>query len=903
MSMLTKVSLALAVLLTGSAFGEDPVYFADQKLKSCVESVLAVMDPTPTDMLQLTSLTCNHSVNDGVKDMTGLEYGKNLQRLNLGFNQIQRISSLSGLDNLTSLTINDNHLDSLSGLGGLTGLIKLDAHRNQINSVGGLSDMDNLEVLILRGNGLTNISGLSHLPNLWELVLRNNKLSEISALSTLPKLRDLDLRNNRISDLSALSGLNLFYLDVRANDITSVLPLTSLPSLWSLDLRDNYFLDDQTYTQDLQTLLDNNSGLSLTYEPRPFPSVQVAASNGTYPDRVRVTWNDIDNGPQFTSYYQVSRTLQNDPQQELLNAWQTTTTMEDRAALPNKTYQYQVRVAVSATGAEASPLSPPDLGWLAGGARPDATPQTPTESSDLAILYVDDDGTHDPGPYDSTVSDRDEDGSKEHPFDEIQEGIDAADDGDTVLVLPGTYYETIGLMGKNINLTSMESTHTALGVSVLDSGPASPAVAAGSKTNTFPVIDASYEGTVVTFDQGETPNCVLSGFVLTRGYNRSASAIACYGASPVIRNCLIVGNRCEVPPIDDPDGGVLYFVDSDSLVENCTIADNDGAESDAALRVIDCNVIVTNSIIWDSFRNQVLVDSGNDPVIVYSGIQGGWSGVGNIDADPLFVERGIWTDPGRSWLDGDYHLLPESPSIDAGDPDSTPGNEPEPNGGKVNQGAYGGTVHASQSSLGLISHWPFDETSGSMARDIAGGIDGVVQGTDLDLGASWTTGILGGALSFDGIDDHVVCGNSARLSPTDLSISMWVSPLRQNGSMDLVRKTGSGIFSVDYQVSMTVSRRIKFTFADQISSRFTLFSAGDFGESEWTHVCATRDGSEGAIWINGFRDASKPYSFVPAGSSDPLVIGESYRGKIDDLRIYDQGLTEGGVQDIYQGVR
>ena len=56
--------------------------------------------------------------------------------------------------------------------------------------------------------------------------------------------------------------------------------------------------------------------------------------------------------------------------------------------------------------------------------------------------YVDDDAPNDPGPGDPAVSDPLEDGSIDHPFDAIQEGIDAADPNDTVLVLDGTYTGT-----------------------------------------------------------------------------------------------------------------------------------------------------------------------------------------------------------------------------------------------------------------------------------------------------------------------------------------------------------------------------------------------------------------------------------------------------------------------------
>ena len=456
-------------------------------------------------------------------------------------------------------------------------------------------------------------------------------------------------------------------------------------------------------------------------------------------------------------------------------------------------------------------------------------------------------------------------------------------------------------MGKNINLTGIDSTHAVLGLSVLDVRLAALSVEANSEINTYPVIDANYDGTVVTFDQGEDPNCVLSGFVLTRGYSKPASAIACYGASPVIRNCLIIGNRCEDPHIDDPYGGVVYCVDSNSLFENCTITDNDGAENGAALRVIDCNVIITNSIIWGNFPNQVLVDSGNDPIIVYSDVQGGWSGLGNIDIDPLFVEPGLWTDPNGLWMDGDYHLLPESPSIDAGDPDSSLGNEPGPNGGKINQGAYGGTDHASKSSqsplpLGLVAHWPFDETSGSIAEDVAGGFHGTVHGTQ------WTTGRISGALRFDGIDDYVECGNSPMLAPDMLTAAVWVRPEYQLAARSLIRKAGSDITQFDYRVYLNLIGRINFSFSDQETKRHSVRGQVKLTNDEWTHVAVTRDGSLATLYINGMVDTSQAYDFTPVSGGLDLVLGGDsqlpFKGKLDEVQIYTRALTEAEIQAL-----
>jgi hypothetical protein len=69
------VMFIAVVMLAGSAAAEEPVYFADPNLKAAVEDALGTLDPTPSDMLGLTSLTCK---NAGVKDLTGLKYAKNL---------------------------------------------------------------------------------------------------------------------------------------------------------------------------------------------------------------------------------------------------------------------------------------------------------------------------------------------------------------------------------------------------------------------------------------------------------------------------------------------------------------------------------------------------------------------------------------------------------------------------------------------------------------------------------------------------------------------------------------------------------------------------------------------------------------------------------------------------------
>jgi len=284
-------------------------------------------------------------------------------------------------------------------------------------------------------------------------------------------------------------------------------------------------------------------------------------------------------------------------------------------------------------------------------------------TSDLKeLLYVDDDVEIDPGPGDITLSDPNEDGTAEHPYDSIQEAIEAAKDGYKIVVRSGTYYETIDFLGKSIHLTGFD-----------------PNVES-QKEKPCPIIDANYQGTVVTFASGEDPNTQLSGFTITRGFGRYAGGIFCSGSSSKISNCLIVGNRAE----SLCGGGAVYCSNSNAIFENCTISGNYGGQAGAGFYSEDSQNTITNSILWDNLPAEIGFPMfgaiSTPPMLTYCDLTLEAYGAGNLAVDPLFVSPGYWaetdnpdvpTDATNSdaiWIAGNYHLMKESPCIDAGDP-------------------------------------------------------------------------------------------------------------------------------------------------------------------------------------------------------------------------------------------
>ena len=125
---------------------------------------------------------------------------------------------------------------------------------------------------------------------------------------------------------------------------------------------------------------------------------------------------------------------------------------------------------------------------------------------------------------------------------------------------------------------------------------------------------------------------------------------------------------------------------------NGTIRAQAAAVTPAGLRTIrndDGTILATvpiqNNIVW---QNGICVAEDvveREYAIRYNDIQGGWSGTGNLDVDPLFADA-VW-------------VVDEvtSPCIDAGNPATSYSKEPQPNGGRVNMGVYGGTDQASKS--------------------------------------------------------------------------------------------------------------------------------------------------------------------------------------------------------------
>ncbi|MBN4076402.1 thrombospondin type 3 repeat-containing protein [Gemmatimonas aurantiaca] len=328
----------------------------------------------------------------------------------------------------------------------------------------------------------------------------------------------------------------------------------------------------------------------------------------------------------------------------------------------------------------------------------------------------------------------------------IQDGIDAASDGDTVIVSPGVWSESIDFNGKKIVVAS-------------EGGPESTIIEPPNATDT-----------AVFFLGGEDTTSVLFGFTIQNAY---LNIFIYTNASPKIENNKILNAPYRGIYSETTGGGIIrgnYFEGNNGgfkalsgsyIIEHNTAIDNHSNENGGGIFCYNCkdtrisnNVVAFNSA--QSWGGGILV-SGNVRAKIHNNtVFGNWAidqaggGISYVYSDTVDVRNNIvvsnpdgsgmffnsstevtleynnvihnepveynWLTPGVGSislqplfydpLNGDFRLLGGSPCIDAGDPDAS---HNDGDGSRNDMGAlpYGAMVvpHAAGISLAPVDSY------------------------------------------------------------------------------------------------------------------------------------------------------------------------------------------------------
>ncbi len=167
-------------------------------------------------------------------------------------------------------------------------------------------------------------------------------------------------------------------------------------------------------------------------------------------------------------------------------------------------------------------------------------------------------------------------------------------------------------------------------------------------------------------------------------YNLSSS-------NPILTNVIFSGNNASAT-----GGGMVNNQLSNPILTNVTFSSNNAPVWGGGMLNINSNPTLTNVIVWgnNASLGAGIYNTSSNPTVTYSNIQGGYTGTGNINADPLFVDAD-GPDNIAGTLDDNLRLQSGSPSIDTGNNAAVPTGvttdlegKPRIQNGTVDMGAY-----------------------------------------------------------------------------------------------------------------------------------------------------------------------------------------------------------------------
>ncbi len=269
----------------------------------------------------------------------------------------------------------------------------------------------------------------------------------------------------------------------------------------------------------------------------------------------------------------------------------------------------------------------------------------------------------------------------------IQSAIDAAEDGDVIILDPGSYETAVNFQAKRLILTSrmfltgdeayVDSTiilNDGSGV-LMDFSDCPPQTAVAGLT----LNAGSTEGSVLYgYDSdvhlsrnhviGSNQSALLSGGFFDFRFSDCrisgfGEGLAFIGNSSRVRfdHCLMAGNGSA-------DGSLFTLFGGELILRNSTLALNSPAADNPVIQTVsESQLFCLNSILWNEGAAEIS-GGGGQLTILYSDVEGGQTGIeldgncaliwgaGNLNADPQFADA----------TGGDFSLLDTSPCVDAG---------------------------------------------------------------------------------------------------------------------------------------------------------------------------------------------------------------------------------------------
>ena len=193
----------------------------------------------------------------------------------------------------------------------------------------------------------------------------------------------------------------------------------------------------------------------------------------------------------------------------------------------------------------------------------------------------------------------------------------------------------------------------------------------------------------------------------------------------------------------------------------------------------------------------------------------------------------------------------------------------------------------------LISHWKLDETSGTNVEDSVGDNDGTSAN---DTSTMTVTGKINNALEFNGGDDFITVSDDASLNfgTGDFTLVAWIKTSAGGLNRYIINKEVAG----ETYYSLLLYDGIPYFFVANIPDEFIAQGTDDLRDGLWHHIVGVRNQTNVLIYVDGVLKDSQSATPISADNAADAYLGCSlgissfFDGSIDDVRIYDEALSQ-----------
>lgn len=216
--------------------------------------------------------------------------------------------------------------------------------------------------------------------------------------------------------------------------------------------------------------------------------------------------------------------------------------------------------------------------------------------------------------------------------------------------------------------------------------------------------------------------------------------------------------------------------------------------------------------------------------------------------------------------------------------------------------SLGTTRIITPTNRGLIAGWSFNEGTGPIVRDYSGNNH---NGTMINS-PTRITGIMGKAMSFDGVNDYVVFNHSSLLDlALPFSFSLWVRFTTTSNLVIGPEKNGNSGYSVQCGVPGYVGK-ISLTCG---AANRGVISTIAINDGKWHHVVLLAIINAGKVYIDGIDQTTVQSSgdiTTPSyGASTVVYIGGRatvgpFAGALDQVRMYNRTLSLDEISVLYR---